>query len=158
MDSVIRAVAIYVILVLVFRLSGKRTLEQITLFDFVLLLIVAESTQQALLGDDFSVTNGVLIVITLVAMDNMLAAVANRSARIDRLINDVPLVLIEDGELNDERIRRSRIAVDDIVAEARITQGLESLDEVRHAVLERNGRISVIPWRDRPTPDGPGTG
>ena len=75
MDAVLRAGSIYFILLLIFRISGKRTLSQITTFDFVLLLIVGEATQQGLLGDDFSVTNAILLVLTLVGIDVVLSEV-----------------------------------------------------------------------------------
>ena len=69
MDSVFRALAIYAVLLLIFRISGKRSLSQITTFDFVLLLVIGEATQQALLGDDFSLTNAFIVIVTLVGVD-----------------------------------------------------------------------------------------
>ena len=69
MESVIRGVAIYLVLLVIIRLSGRRTMAQATPFDFVLLLIVAETTQQALLGDDFSITNAIVLIVTLFLMD-----------------------------------------------------------------------------------------
>ena len=69
MDSVLRGVVVYLFLLVIVRLSGRRTLAQITAFDFVLLLIVAETTQQALLGDDFSLSNAVVLILTLFTVD-----------------------------------------------------------------------------------------
>ncbi|MGE4219893.1 MAG: hypothetical protein AB7G39_10635, partial [Alphaproteobacteria bacterium] len=69
MDAVLRAAAIYGVMLLIFRIAGRRTLSEATTFDFVLLLIIGESTQQALLGDDFSVTNGAIVIVSLVAID-----------------------------------------------------------------------------------------
>jgi uncharacterized membrane protein YcaP (DUF421 family) len=145
MDAVLRAVAVYLFLLILIRLTGKRSLAQLSTFDFVLLLIVAEATQQALLGDDFSVTNAYIIILTLLALDRLLDAAAARFERFDRWVNGAPLVLIENGHLHRDRMRRVRIAEDDIMQSARQSQGLERLDQVKHAVLERAGGISVVP-------------
>ena len=69
MDAVLRAIAVYLVLLLLFRVAGRRTLAEITTFDFVLLLIIGEATQQALLGEDFSVTNAVIVIATLLFID-----------------------------------------------------------------------------------------
>lgn len=86
MDTVLRGLAIYVFLLLVFRVAGKRTLAQVTTFDFVLLIIIAEATQQGLLGEDFSVTNALLLIVTLVTADILLALWKQRSKRVDRIM------------------------------------------------------------------------
>jgi uncharacterized membrane protein YcaP (DUF421 family) len=145
METVIRGVAVYLFLLLIFRVSGKRTLGDVTTFDFVLLLIVAEVTQQALTGDDYSVTNAFLLIVTLVGLDVFLSALKLRMPRLDRIVEGRPLVLVEDGRLLKDRMARERVDEDDILTAARETQGLEAMDQVKFAVLERNGRISVIP-------------
>jgi uncharacterized membrane protein YcaP (DUF421 family) len=145
METVIRGVAVYLFLLLIFRVSGKRTLGDVTTFDFVLLLIVAEVTQQALTGDDYSVTNAFLLIVTLVGLDVFLSALKLRMPRLDRIVEGRPLVLVEDGRLLKDRMAKERVDEDDILTAARETQGLEAMDQVKFAVLERNGRISVIP-------------
>jgi uncharacterized membrane protein YcaP (DUF421 family) len=147
MDALLRGFGVYLFLLVVFRATGKRTLAQITMFDFVLLLIVSEATQQALLGDDFSVTNGCLIVLVLLICDRSLDLVTHRVPRLDRWLNDVPLILVKDGEVLQTRLDWARIGLDDILEQARQAQGLERLDQIRFAVLERNGAISIIPVR-----------
>ena len=69
MDSVLRSAAIYIVVLFVFRVAGRRTLSELTTFDFVLLLVIGEATQQALLGDDFSITNAFIVIVSLVGMD-----------------------------------------------------------------------------------------
>jgi uncharacterized membrane protein YcaP (DUF421 family) len=145
MDSVLRSAAIYVVLLLVFRISGKRSLAQITTFDFVLLLVIGEATQQALLGDDFSVTTGVTVIVTLVLIDIGLSLAKRRSKLVDKLLDDVPLVILMDGEPLYKRMRKTRVSEDDILMAARELQGLERLNQIKYAVLERNGTISIIP-------------
>jgi uncharacterized membrane protein YcaP (DUF421 family) len=145
MDSVIRALGIYIILMLVFRISGKRSLAQITTFDFVLLLIISEATQQAMLGNDFSMTNAMLVIVTLVGLDVGLSIVQHRFPGFGKWVDSMPLVLINDGELQRDRMDKLRISEDEILEAARDKQGLERLDQVKYAVLERTGSISIIP-------------
>jgi len=145
MDSVLRAAAIYVFLLIVFRLAGRRTLGEVTTFDLVLLLIISEATQQGLLGDDFSLANAFIVITTLVGLDIALSLAKRQSSAVDRWVDDVPLVVVEDGRPLRDRMRRARVDQIDVLEAARSTQGLERLDQIKYAVLERNGGISIIP-------------
>lgn len=145
MDAILRATVIYLVLMVIFRVSGKRSLAEITTFDLVLLLIISEATQQAMLGDDFSITNAVLVIITLFFLDTTLATLTNRFPRFGPWVEDVPLVLVEDGKVLTQRTRKSRISESDILEAAREKQGLENMGQVKYAVLERTGSISIIP-------------
>lgn len=145
MDTVIRGVSVYVILLVIARLSGRRTLAQMTAFDFVLLLIVAETTQQALLGDDFSITNAFLLIITLFAVDIGLSYVKGWIPGAERWIDGTPTVLLAEGRLDERAMRRARVKAEDILAAAREQQGLERLDQIKFAVLENGGGISILP-------------
>jgi uncharacterized membrane protein YcaP (DUF421 family) len=145
MDAVVRAVFFYFFLLLVFRLSGQRTLANMTTFDFVLLLVIAEATQQGLIGEDFSITQAVLMIVTLVALDIGLSLLKEKFPKLDKLIEGVPLVIVEDGKPLTERMQRARINESDVLVAARELQGIERLDQIRYAVLERTGEISIIP-------------
>lgn len=145
MDPILRAGAIYLALLLIFRISGKRTLAQITTFDFVLLLVVGEATQQAMLGDDFSVTNGILVVAALVGIDIAMSFVKEKVPWFDKAADSLPVVIFKDGNPLTERMRKARVDEDDILAAGRATQGLERLDQIKYAVLEQGGTISIIP-------------
>lgn len=145
MESVIRAAIVYFMLLLVFRLAGNRSIAQLTAFDFVLLLIVSESIQQALITNDYSITNAFLLVITLVGLDIMMSLWKQRSGRIERILDGVPVFLIENGKLHLDRMRKERVDEADILASARATHGLERLDQIKHAVVEVSGLISVVP-------------
>lgn len=145
METVLRAAIVYLLLLVVFRLSGKRSLAQITSFDFVLLLIIGEAVQQGLLGEDFSLTSAMLIVVTLVGMDIGISLIKQRSPWIDKIVDSVPLILVEEGRLHEDRMQKARVDLEDILAAARETQGLERLDQIKYAILERSGGISVIP-------------
>src|SRR5688572_9416361 len=145
MDAVSRGVAVYFILLIAMRLTGRRTLAQMTPFDFVLLLIIAETTQQALLGDDFSITNAAILILTLFATDVFLAFVKARSDRAASILDGNPTVLISNGKIDEEAMRRARVGVGDLLEAARSQHGLKTLDEIDAAVLEVSGGISIIP-------------
>lgn len=145
MESVIRGAAVYLILLLIMRLSGRRTLSEITAFDFVLLLIIAETTQQALLGEDFSITNAVVLIVTLIVIDIGLSYLKEWSPLAAKLLEGTPTVLIRDGKIDRHALRRSRVEVSDVLSSARRKQGLENVDQVKHAVLETDSGISIVP-------------
>lgn len=145
MDIVLRATAVYVAVLVLMRIRGKRNMSQLEAFDFVVLLIMSEATQQAMLGNDFSVTNGILVVATLIAVDLLFQSIKSRWATFRRLVAGVPTLLMSDGELVPDRMRREAIDEDDLLQAARASQGLERLEQIKYAVLERNGTISIIP-------------
>ena len=154
MDAILRGASVYLILLVILRLSGRRTLGEMTSFDFVLLLIIAETTQQALLGDDFSVTNALLLITTLVGIDIIISYLKTRFDMVDRIVDGLPMVIVEHGQPLRERLKKSRLDEHDILAAARRLQGLERMEQIKYAVLETDGGISIIPMEkeQRPSP------
>ncbi len=148
MDAVLRASAIYFFLLFIFRLSGKRSIAQITTFDLILLLIISEATQQALLGQDFSLTNAFLVILTLVGIDIGLSLLKQRSPRFEKILEDEPLIIVEEGRPLLDRMKKVRVDEEDVLIAARVLQGLERMDQIKYAVLERNGGISIIPKQE----------
>ncbi|AVU76900.1 DUF421 domain-containing protein [Pseudomonas sp. Fig-3] len=144
MDSVLRAAAIYVALLVLFKIAGRRSLAEITTFDFVLLMIIGEATQQALLGDDFSLTNSLMVIVTLIAIDVGLSLLKQRSQWVSQLIDGGPTIIVEDGRILKARLRHARLIEEDIMEAARSSQGIETLEQIKFAIIERNGKISVI--------------
>jgi uncharacterized membrane protein YcaP (DUF421 family) len=149
MDAVLRAAAIYFFLLLLFRIAGPRTLAQLTTFDFVLLLVIAEATQQALLGNDYSVTNAFLVIVTLVIIDILFSLLKEKMPRLEKWIDSVPVVLVEHGHSLRDRMQRARVDEKDILEAARLQHGLERMGQIKYAVLERSGGISIIPEAQR---------
>lgn len=139
MDSVVRGITIYFILLAALRLSGRRTVAQMTTFDFVLLLIIAETTQQALLGDDFSIVNATLLILTLFGVDIVLSYLKQWSPKIALFLDGTATVLIADGKVDERALRRARVNIEDILVAAREQQGLARLDQIKFAVLEADG-------------------
>jgi len=145
LEPIFRGLAVYFFLLLIFRLTGKRSLDQVTTFDFVLLLIISETTQQALMGEDFSLTNCFLVVLTLFLVDQALTLLKDKSRFVRKWAEGLPLVILENGQPLRERMRQSQVDEDDILEAARELQGLERLDQIKYAVLERHGGITIIP-------------
>ena len=145
MDYVLRTAAVYGFLVLVFRIAGKRSLKDVTTFDFVLLLVISESTQQALVGEDYSLTNALVVITTFVMIDIGLSVLKQRSPRVERLLDGVPLIIVENGTPLGDRMRKTRTDEEDVLEAARELRGLERMDQIKYAVLERNGNISIVP-------------
>lgn len=146
MDSVLRAAAIYMVLLVLFKVAGRRTLAELTTFDLVLLMVIGEATQQALLGDDFSLTNAVMVIVTLIAIDIGFSLVKQRSTWFARVLDGGPTLLVEEGQVLHKRLKHARLDEGDILEAARSTQGLVEIRQIRFAILERNGKISVIPY------------
>jgi uncharacterized membrane protein YcaP (DUF421 family) len=145
MESVIRPALVYLFVLVLLRLTGKRTLAQITTFDFVLLLIISEATQQALIGEDNSMINCAIVVSTLIGLNILMSLLKQRSPWFDRLLDDIPLVIVADGKPLKDRMVKARVDEDDVLDAARENHGLERMDQIRHAILERDGQISIIP-------------
>lgn len=145
-SAVARAAIIYAFVLLVIRLAGKRTLAELSTFDLVVLLIVSEAIQPALVADDTRITSAMLIVLTFVGIDALLGLVKFKSYRASVLLDDLPTVLVRDGVTIQDALMRERLDEDDIMEAARRQLGLERFEQVRFAILERTGGISVIPW------------
>jgi uncharacterized membrane protein YcaP (DUF421 family) len=135
----------YVFLLLIFRISGKRSLSQITTFDFILLLIISEATQQALVGSDFSIINACVVIASLVVLDVVFSRMEGRWPGFRRVVGGLPVVVVEHGRLLEDRARREGVTLTEILAEGREKHGLERLDQYKYAILERHGGISVVP-------------
>lgn len=145
MNPVIRAIVIYLFLLIVFRFMGKRSLAATTTFDFVVLLIISEVVQNALVGEDYSITNGIVLIATLMGMNILLSVIKSKFKPFDRVAEGTPLIIVEHGRPLRERMQKSGVEPDDVMHAARILQGLERMDQIKYAVLEKDGSISVIP-------------
>ena len=145
MDSILRGMLTYLFVWLIFRIAGKRSLAQITTFDAVLLLIISETTQSALTDSNNSITNSILLILTLVGIDVLLSFIKRRFASVERVLDGRPLILLGPGGLDRDVMTKERIDEDDILHAGRKQQGVGSLDDMEYAVLEQTGEISVIP-------------
>lgn len=145
MDSVIRGVVVYVFLLVVFRLAGKRTLSETTNFDLVLLLIISETTQQAMVDNDHSLTNGMLLILTLVGSTLFLSFLKQKFPSVDKWLEGTPTIIVENGKVLKEKMEKMHVDEQDILSAARLLQGLERMDQIKYAIVERDGEITIVP-------------
>ena len=141
--------AIYLLLLLIFRVAGRRTLAETTTFDLVLLLIIGDTTQNALVGSDESVTGAVVAILSVVSLDMTMTYLKEAFPAFDRLLEGRPVLLIREGKPQDAALRANGLDENDLKEAARLSHGLEDMEDVRLATLERDGKISIVPWRNK---------
>ena len=140
---VVRSVIIYAVFFVGLRLFGKRELGQFTVFDLVLVLLVANALQPAITGPDSSVTGGVLIIIILLLINRGVAMLRSRWPAFDRLIDPPPTIVLQDGQVVQKNIDKEGLSQADVEMACR-EHGIEKLSDCKLAVLENDGSISVV--------------
>jgi uncharacterized membrane protein YcaP (DUF421 family) len=125
---------------------GKKSLKETTAFDFVLLLIISEVTQQALVGQDYSITGAFILILTLIAADLLLTFLRGRFKFIDKIVDGNPILIVDHGKPLKGRMRKCKVDEDDVLHAARLSRGVEKMEEIKYAVLERDGSISIITY------------
>ena len=154
-QSAARSAAVYLFLLVIFRVSGRRTLAQVTNFDLILVLIIGDATQQALVGRDEGFATVLVVVSTLVLIDIALGKAKHRWPVVDAVVDGLPLPLIVKGTAHRKRMASEGVTDDDVLTSARERHGISRFDEIDAAVLEQSGGISIVPVRStRRGPDG----
>ena len=143
-ELVIRSIAIYAAMIGILRVFGKREVGQFTLFDLVLILLVANAVQPAMTGPDASLLGGMIIIVTLVTTDRILALARGRIPIVHHLLEASPTVIVRNGEWQAKAMDREDLTVDDAEMALR-EHGFDSVTDVELAVLEADGSISVVP-------------
>jgi uncharacterized membrane protein YcaP (DUF421 family) len=144
MDIVLRSAVVFLFVMVVMRLLGRRELSKMQPFDLLILVVIADFVQQGVTQQDYSVTGAVLAVGTFALMIAATSWISWRFPRARPILDGNPVVLVEDGKPIDDNLRRERISVEEIAAQARIQQ-IDSLRKIRWAILETSGEISFIP-------------
>src|SRR5947209_4276631 len=140
---VLRAVIIYLVFFVGLRLFGKRELGQFTIFDLVLVLLVANALQPAITGPDNSLTGGIIIILTLLLLNRGVAVLRGRWPAFDHLVEPPPTVVVEEGKLIKKNIDKEGLSTADVEMALR-EHGIDSVDQCKLAVLENDGSISVV--------------
>lgn len=143
MAASLRALLFYVFLVLVVRIVGRRPGKQITPFEFVLVFFIGGLALTAMVGDDASLTNAFVQVLTIALAHFAITMARSKSPWLARLLDGTPLILLENGQWRSNTLSKMRIQDDDVMAQAR-DQGISTLEKIDIAILERNGQISII--------------
>jgi uncharacterized membrane protein YcaP (DUF421 family) len=146
MDLVIRAVVLFFFVFLITRLVGKRELSSLEPFDLILLIVLGDAIQQGLTQGDYSVTGSVIVVSTIALLQVTTSFLGFRFRFLRRVLEGDPIVIVQDGRAIERNLRRERLTVEEVAAEAR-QQQIASLEDVQWAVLETNGSISFIEKR-----------
>jgi uncharacterized membrane protein YcaP (DUF421 family) len=144
MDIVVRAAIAFVFIFFLTRIVGRRELSSLEPFDLILLVMLGDLVQQGITQNDFSVTGLMLAAGTIALMTVLFSYTSFRWRAVRPILDGEPVILVQDGEPIERNLRRERITPQEIAAEARLEQ-IASLDEIRWAVLETNGKISFIP-------------
>jgi len=147
MDIVIRAAIIFLFVFVLTRLLGRRELNSLEPFDLILLVVTGDLVQQGVTQNDESLTGALLAISTIGLLTVLLSWLSFRFKRMRPILNGEPLVLVEDGEVIEPNLRRQRLTREEIGAEARL-EGISSIEDVRWAILENNGRISFVTKSD----------
>jgi uncharacterized membrane protein YcaP (DUF421 family) len=143
MDLVLRATALYIFVVVLMRIIGRRELSTLSPVDLVLLIVLGDALQQGLTQDDYSITGAVIVVTTIGVLQVIASYLTFRSRRMKKLLEGEPIVLIEDGKLIERNLRRERLRPEDVAEEMRI-EGIANFADVRWGILESNGQFSFI--------------
>jgi uncharacterized membrane protein YcaP (DUF421 family) len=144
MDIVFRAIALFLFVWLVTRAVGRRELSTLEPFDLILLIVLGDLIQQGVTQNDFSVTGAVLAGGTFALMTIVLSWLGFRFTALQPLLEGDPVIIVERGKPVTKNLRRNRITLEEVAAQARIQQGIARLDDVEWAVLETSGQISFI--------------
>src|SRR5947209_16239621 len=144
MDLVIRATAVFGFIFLITRIAGRRELSSLEPFDVILLVVLGDLVQQGITQSDESVTGTLIVISTITLLSVAVSWVSFRSGRVRVVTEGEPIVLVQDGRVIERNLRRERLTRGDLEQEAR-RQQIGSLSEIRWAILEPEGSISVIP-------------
>ena len=145
MDTVARVTLVYFFLMAAIRVIGKREFGELGPFDIVVLLLIPEMITNALTQSDDSLTNAFVGVATLVVWVFISSAVTYRFRWAERVIEGSPTVLVQHGYLVTRHMERERVSPDEVVA-AMHQAGLETMDQVKWAILSTDGKINIVPW------------
>lgn len=145
---VAKTTAVYVFVIVGLRVLGTRELGQMSLYDFVLIVVIANSVQNAMVGGNDTLVAGLVSALTLMFWNGVLSCVLDRFPKLQHAMVGEPIVLLSDGLPRWDKMRKTGVTRDELIAGLR-EHGVASLDDVRLAVLETDGSISVVPKEAR---------
>jgi uncharacterized membrane protein YcaP (DUF421 family) len=142
-DLVLRAVVVFFLILVVTRAVGRRELSSMEPFDLILLVVIGDLIQQGVTQSDYSLTGAMIVIVTIAVLTVATAWVSFRFRRLRPLLEGEPIVLVARGRVQESNLRRQRMTVQELLAEARL-QSIADLDDLDYAVLETNGRVSFL--------------
>ena len=145
-EKVVRSAVVYLFLLVAFRLAGKRQLGTMTAFDLVVLLVISNVVQNALIGNDNSLGGGLLGATVILVLNAIVAWLTFRFKRLERIVEHTPTILVKHGRILRENLRRERLSLHEVRAALR-REGIASLRNVHYVLLEEDGHLSVLAGR-----------
>ncbi len=142
---VVRSTVVYLVIIAGFRLAGKRHISQLSLLDFALILLVSNAVQNAMVGNDTSLLGGIIAAATLILINVILTKILFRDTKLGRLITGEPRLLVRNGRYVTSNLERESIRPEELEEQIR-EHGFADISEVRTAILELDGSISVLPY------------
>jgi uncharacterized membrane protein YcaP (DUF421 family) len=143
MDLVLRSIVVFVLILVITRAVGRRELSSMEPFDLILLVVMGDLIQQGVTQSDNSLTGATIVIVTIAVLTVGTAYLSYRFRRLRPLLEGEPVVLVAGGRLIESNLRRQRMTVEELLAEARL-QSIGDLDAVEYAVLETSGRVSFL--------------
>ncbi|HWM77513.1 MAG TPA: YetF domain-containing protein [Methylomirabilota bacterium] len=148
-EKILRSVAVYGFLLVAFRIAGKRQLGQMTAFDLIVLLIISNVLQNAAIGNDNSLGGGLLGATVIIVLNLLIAWMTFRHKRFERIVEDSPTILVKHGHVLRANLAREFMSMAELRASLR-KEGVATMSEVRYAILEEDGHVTVIPRKSTP--------
>src|SRR5215831_11404499 len=149
LEKILRPIVVYAFLIIALRLAGKRELVQLNPFDLVVLLTLSNTVQNAIIGEDNSVSGGLLGAATLLIVNYFVVRFLYKHQKLDQLVEGNPDVIIENGNIRMDRLKEELITLHQLESAAH-KQGFASLDEVEQAILEPGGTLCMIAKKPAP--------
>jgi uncharacterized membrane protein YcaP (DUF421 family) len=143
MDLVLRTVFVFVLILVVTRAVGRRELSSMEPIDLILLVVIGDLVQSGVTQSDYSLTGTTIVIFTMALLIVGTAWLSFRFKRLRPILEGEPIVVVVDGRVLEKNLRRQRMTVEELGVEARLQQ-IGSLEEVRYAVLESNGKVSFL--------------
>ena len=140
---VLRCVIIYTAVIIAFRLAGKKHVAQLSLIDFILVLLVSNAVQNAMVGDDSTVEGGVVAAVTLIGLNVLLTKLTVKSIAVAKIIEGEPVLLVRNGNILNKQLKKENLRIEEVY-EAMHKEGVADIEEVALAILETDGAISII--------------
>ena len=143
MDLVLRTIFVFFLILVITRVVGRRELSSMEPFDLILLVVIGDLVQQGVTQSDYSLTGATMVIVTVALLTVVTAWLSFRFRRLRPVLEGDPIILVADGRILERNLRRQRMTVQELGTEARLAQ-IDSLDDVRYAVLETNGKLSFL--------------
>ena len=150
-EIVLRTAIVYLFLVVILRITGKREVGQMSILELIVILLISDAVQNSMVGENTTLWGGLVAVLTLFGIDFLLKAITARSRRVRMAIEGEPRLIVRDGHLLTHALEEEKVERRDVEAAFRAA-GLAGIEDVRFAVLETDGTISVIPKSEESTP------